>query len=356
MDHAKRKKILAQGGLSRELPVQNASRQAERNPTVINKLKPDIDPIGIVGLGLLGSGIATCLLANGFSVRAYELAAQRADTAVDHIGAALQEMVRRKLLSRRAAVNWRARCALVRSLEELSECPFVIESVKEDLKLKRSIFRQLESSVRPEAVLASNSSSFPISILQKGRRHPQRFIGMHWGEPAEIMRYLEIIPGTGTSMETIRVTRRLGEACGKEPSVLNVDIRGFVSNRMFYAMMREALYLVESGVADLETVDRSFRNDIGWWATIAGPFRWMDLTGINAYATVAEGLFPKLCNARTVSKVMREMVASGANGISNANGFYKYSKVGAKQWARVWVDFTYDIADLVGKYERRVKL
>jgi len=238
----------------------------------------------------------------------------------------------------------------------MGDCAFVIESVKEDLKLKRAIFRQLESSMRPAAVIASNTSSLPISILQKGRRHPERFIGMHWGEPAEIMRYLEIIPGERTSAETIRLTRRLGEACGKEPSTLNVDIRGFVSNRMMYAMMREAFYLVESGVADLETVDRSFRNDIGWWAIIAGPFRWMDLTGIPAYATVAKGLFPKLCNARSVSKVIGDVVAGGANGISNARGFYKYSRSGAKQWERAWVDFTYDIAALVKKYERRVKL
>jgi 3-hydroxybutyryl-CoA dehydrogenase len=170
------------------------------------------------------------------------------------------------------------------------------------------------------------------------------------------MRYLEIIPGSQTSAETIQLTRRLGEACGKEPSALNIDIRGFVSNRMMYAMMREAFYLVESGVADLETVDRSFRNDIGWWATIAGPFRWMDLTGIPAYATVAKGLFPKLCNARSVSKVIGEVVARGANGISNANGFYRYSRAGAGKWQRAWVDFTYDVAALVRKYERRVKL
>jgi 3-hydroxybutyryl-CoA dehydrogenase len=101
------------------------------------------------------------------------------------------------------------------------------------------------------------------------------------------MRYLEIIPGKQTSAETIRITRR--EACRKELSTLNVGISGFVSNRMRYAMMREAFHLVESGVADLEAVDRSFHNDIGWWATIAGPFRWMDLTGIPAYAAVAEG-------------------------------------------------------------------
>jgi 3-hydroxybutyryl-CoA dehydrogenase len=238
----------------------------------------------------------------------------------------------------------------------MGACPFVIESVKEDFKLKGEIFTMLEGVMAPSAVIASNTSSLPITLLQKGRKHPERFIGMHWGEPAEVMRYLEVIPGKQTSKETIKTTRRLGELCGKEPSILNFDIQGFVSNRMMYAMMREACFLVESGVADMETVDRSFRNDMGWWATIAGPFRWMDLTGIPAYATVAEGLFPKLCNSKKLPKMMKDMADSGALGISNAKGFYPYNKANAKEWERVWVDFTYDVRKLVEKYGKRVKL
>jgi 3-hydroxybutyryl-CoA dehydrogenase len=170
------------------------------------------------------------------------------------------------------------------------------------------------------------------------------------------MRYLEITPGAQTSPHVLRLARRFGEACGKDPTTLKQDIRGFLSNRMMYAMLREAFYLVEHGVASLADVDRSFRNDIGWWATIAGPFRWMDLTGIPAYAAVMKGLFPKLSNARAVPRIMREIVASGATGVSNANGFYRYTRRSAKQWERAWVDFTYDVRKLVEKYERRVKL
>jgi 3-hydroxybutyryl-CoA dehydrogenase len=183
--------------------------------------------------------------------------------------------------------------------------------------------------------------------------HPERFIGMHWGEPAQIMRYLEIIPGRQTSARTTRLTRKLGEICGKEPTVLNQDIQGFLSNRMMYAMLREACYLVEAGIADIETVDRSFRNDMGWWALLAGPFRWMDLTGIPAYALVMDGLLPKLSNTTATPKLMRDMVASGAQGISNAKGFYRYSKSGAKRWEKAWVDFTYEIRALADKYSER---
>jgi 3-hydroxybutyryl-CoA dehydrogenase len=167
------------------------------------------------------------------------------------------------------------------------------------------------------------------------------------------MRYLEVIPGRRTAPRTLRLTRLLGEICGKEPTFLRQDIQGFLSNRMMYAMLREACYLVESGIADVATVDRSFRNDMGWWALLAGPFRWMDLTGIPAYLAVMEGLLPKLSNTKVSPKLMRDMVASGALGIANAKGFYPYTKASARRWEKAWVEFTYDIRKLADKYSEK---
>jgi 3-hydroxyacyl-CoA dehydrogenase len=312
-----------------------------------------LEPVGLIGLGLMGRGIASCLLAHGLDVVAYNRTAKRAKASVPRIQETLQELVRRKLAPRARIGKWRDRFRLVGSIAELAPCSFVIESVKEDLALKRQLYEQLESAIAEDAVIASNTSSLPISVLQSGRKCPARFIGMHWGEPAQIMRYLEVIPGGETSSRTIELTMRLGELCGKEPTLLRKDIQGFISNRMMYAMIREACYLVESGVADIETVDRSFRNDIGYWATIAGPFRWMDLTGIPAYAAVMEGLLPKLWNTRKVPQMMADMVASGAQGIGNAKGFYPYTKASARRWEKAWVDFTYAIRKLADQYDSR---
>jgi 3-hydroxyacyl-CoA dehydrogenase len=316
---------------------------------------PNIEPVGLIGLGLMGRGIATCLLANGFEVTAYNRTARRATAALRHIEESLEELVRRKVARRAAVRNWRTRFCLVRSLGELAPCGLVIESVKEDLELKREIYKELEGAVGRDAVIASNTSSLPISVLQHGRKNPARFIGMHWGEPAQIMRYLEVIPGETTSERAIDLAMHFGKRIGKEPTLLKRDIRGFISNRMMYAMIREAFHLVESGIADIETVDRSFRNDIGYWATIAGPFRWMDLTGIPSYAAVMQGLLPKLSNARQVPKLMRDTVASGALGVANARGFYPYTKASARKWEKAWVEFTYEIRKLSEKYagERR---
>lgn len=315
-----------------------------------------LDPIGLVGLGLMGRGIATCLLASGFRVVAYNRTASRAKQAMRHIENALAELVREKLLTRGRLADWRKRFTLVDSPAGLARCGFVIETVKEDLPLKQRIYDELESALTANAIIASNTSAYPTAVIQAGRKHPGRFIVMHWAEPAAITRYLEICPGKRTSPRVVRLTERLGLACGKEPTVLWADVQGFISNRLMYAMMREAIHLVESGVADLETVDRSFRNDIGFWATLAGPFRWMDLTGIPAYATVMKGLFPKLANTKRLPAMMKRIVDRGALGVANAKGFYRYSPALAKKWEKAWVEFTFDIRRLVEKYERRVKL
>jgi 3-hydroxybutyryl-CoA dehydrogenase len=316
--------------------------------------KDTLGRVGVVGLGLMGRGIATCLLAKGFAVTGCDRSVRRGEDTRSHVKTALAELGRRGLLA--AGTNgWQKRFRTVKNPAELAGCSFVIESVDEDLPRKQQVFERLEAVLDPGAVIASNTSSIPITLLQKGRTNPERLIGMHWGEPAEIMRYLEIIPGKLTSANTVRRTRRLGELCGKCPTVLLRDIRGFISNRLMYAMFREAFYLLESGVADMETIDNSFRNDIGWWAALAGPFRWMDLTGIPAYAAVMEGLLPKLANTRTVPPTMRQKVRSGARGVSNRRGFYSYTPGSAEEWPRAWTDFTYEMRSLVEKYENRLQ-
>jgi 3-hydroxybutyryl-CoA dehydrogenase len=313
-------------------------------------------PIGLVGLGLTGRGIASCLLARGLRVIGYSRSEATRRASVRHIDEALRELVRRRVVAPAAVRDWRRRFELVNELSPLAPCRFVIESVKEEYALKRTLFEDLESIVAPDAVLATNTSSIPISALQSGLEFPARFIGMHWGEPAQVLRYLEIIPGRRTAKRTIRRTEALAATCDKEPTVLKEDIRGFLSNRMMYAMIREAFHLVESGVADIETVDRSFRNDIGWWALLAGPFRWMDLTGIPSYALVMEDLLPELSTGKKVPALMRSVVASGAKGIANARGFYGYTPRTARQWEKRWVEFTYEmrrVADLYASASRR---
>ena len=162
---------------------------------------------------------------------------------------------------------------------------------------------------------------------------------------------MELIKGERTSDAAFEAARVLALRLGKEPSLVQKDIRGFVTNRLFYAMLREALYLLENGVADAETIDRSFRNDMGWWATLAGPFRFLDLSGgAAAYALVAKDLFPQLCNETQLPETLKAMAESGATGVGNGRGFYEYSAREAREWERKWPDFTWDIKALADKH------
>ncbi len=314
-----------------------------------------VDTVGLLGLGLMGRGIAACLLCHGRKVVAYNRSRGRAEKARTFLAGVMEEVVRRGVFPAGAVADWAERFTVVDAISGLAECPFVVESVKEDIELKRRLYAELEKQIAPDAVIASNTSSFPLTLLQAESVHPARFVVMHWAEPTWITRFMEIVRNELTSEEAVARTRALGLACGKQPSFLNFDIRGFIANRLMYAMIREACHLYELDVADAATIDRSFRNDTGWWATLAGPFRWMDLTGLEAYGLVMEGLLPELCNRKTVPEIMNKMIAEGAQGTANCRGFYEYDERTAKAWEKTWIEFTYDIRDLIIKHESRLR-
>jgi 3-hydroxybutyryl-CoA dehydrogenase len=189
-------------------------------------------------------------------------------------------------------------------------------------------------------------------MLQRGRKHPERFIGTHWAEPCHLTRFLEVIRGDQTNDATADAAMALAKQAGKDPSLVKKDVEGFIVNRLGYAMYREAFWLLENDVADVETIDRSFRNAISVWGNIAGPFRWMDLTGIPAYAAVMKRLFPQLNNATEVPATMRQVVESGAKGISNGRGFYQYTPEEAERWERMLIENVWRVRDMQRELEQ----
>jgi 3-hydroxybutyryl-CoA dehydrogenase len=290
--------------------------------------------IGVAGLGLLGRGIAACLLSHGLRVVAFDRSEESRSEARRHIAGAIDDLVRRGGFPASLRDEWSGRYVEAGTVDGLAPCDFVIECVYEDLDAKHTLFEEIEAVVAPAAPIASNTSALPISRLQEGRRHPGRFIGMHWAEPCHLTRFLEIIRGERTDDATADAAMDLARRAGKDPSLVRKDVEGFIVNRIGYAMFREAFWLLENGVADVETIDRSFRNALSVWANIAGPFRWMDLTGIPAYAAVIKRLWPKLSCAAEVPAPMRDLVESGAKGISNGRGFYSYTQEESERWER----------------------
>jgi len=294
--------------------------------------------IGIVGLGLLGRGIAACLVANGFNVIGVDSNADQRASAARYVEEAMQDLVRHGCADESLLKQWKDRLQITSDIPSLHPCGFVIESVPEDLQLKRTVYGEIEKAVGASVPIASNSSAIRISDLQQDRAHPNRFIGMHWAAPCHISRFLEVIRGELTDDATVAATMSLGKSAGKETCLVNRDIDGFIVNRIGYAMFREAFHLLESGVADVETIDSAFRNAIGLWAPIAGPFRWMDLTGLASYAPAMQRLFPQLSNSTSLPETMRKLVASGARGSVNGQGFYQYTTAETARWETTLID------------------
>ncbi len=173
---------------------------------------------------------------------------------------------------------------------------------------------------------------------------------MHWAEPSHTTRFLEVICGQHSDVAKGEFLYELSHHWGKEPTLVRKDIRGFITNRLMYAMYREACYLVENEYATIDDVDRSCRNNAGYWMTLVGVFRWMDLTGVDAYHRVMKDLLPDLCNSTAIPKLIDDVVKSGGKGVSNANGFYKYTPEEAKLWEETFREFSYEIRKLALKY------
>jgi len=307
--------------------------------------------IGTVGLGLMGSSIATCILAAGHKVTSLVLNMDEAKTARKRILHFLDELKDEGLVTD-VPETIIDNLIITDNIALLADHEVVIETITESVEAKKALYRQLEKVLIPGAIIGSNTSAIPVTILQEGLQHPERLLGIHWAEPAHITRFMEVICGRDSDIIYAQKIVALAESWGKEPSVLKKDIRGFITNRIMYAMLREAFNLVENGYATPEDVDRSLRNDLGYWITFAGPFRFMDLTGIPAYLTVMKDLFPDLDNTTKTPESMEKLVAAGARGVSNAHGFYQYTKETAAEWEEKFIEFSFDIRKLAEKYEK----
>jgi 3-hydroxybutyryl-CoA dehydrogenase len=310
-------------------------------------------PIGTVGLGLMGSSIATCILAAGHAVTSLVKTMDQAEEARQRILGYLQELAEEGMLSG-TPKEVLGRLVITDDVALLKEHEVVIESIIESVEEKKLVYRRLETVLSPTAIIGSNTSAIPVTVLQEGLQHPERVLGIHWAEPAHITRFMEVICGERSELRFAETIVLLAESWGKEPSLLRKDIRGFITNRIMYAMLREAFSLVEKGYATVEDVDRSLRNDLGYWITFAGPFRFMDLTGIPAYGAVMKDLFPDLDNSTVTPALMEKVVGEGALGVSNAKGFYPYTPESAEHWEKTFIEFSYDIRKLAEKYAKKI--
>ncbi len=306
-------------------------------------------PVGIVGLGLMGCSICTCLLLAGHEVVGIAPQPVDLEMAEGRIRHHLQHSLDHGITTH-APEYFLNRLRITEDYALLSDAQIVIECTIESLEIKKKVYAAIESTISDDAILSSNTSAIPISILQNEVKIPERFFGLHWTEPSHTTRFLEIICGDKSDIALAEYLYELASHWAKEPTLVRKDIRGFITNRIMYACYREACWLVENEYATVEDVDRACRNNAGYWMTLVGVFRWMDLTGVHAYHTVMKDLLPTLNNQTTIPKLIDDIVKAGGKGTLNAHGFYSYTEEEAKMWEETYHEFAYDIRKLALKY------
>jgi len=305
--------------------------------------------VGVVGLGLMGCSITTCLLMAGHRVIALAPLPIDLENAEKRIRGHLQKSLEEGIVSENPDFYFE-KLSITENYEHLSPCDIVMECTIENIEIKRAVYTKIEAVISSTAILTSNTSAIPISILQAEVKYPRRFVGLHWAEPSHTTRFLEVICGDKTDISNAEYLYEISYKWAKEPTLVRKEIRGFITNRLMYAMYREACFLVENGYASIEDVDRACRNNAGYWMTLVGVFRWMDLTGVPAYHTVMKDLLPTLSNQTTIPDLINEVVESGGKGVLNAKGFYDYTEEEARMWEETFQEFSYEIRNLALKY------
>jgi 3-hydroxybutyryl-CoA dehydrogenase len=200
----------------------------------------------------------------------------------------------------------------------------IIESVPESLALKLEVLKQAEQAAPADAVVTTNTSSLPLAQLAAGLTRPQRFLGLHWFNPAHLIPLVEVIPVPETSPTVVAWATDYLTEIGKRPLALTRPIPGFLANRLQYALIREALQLVQDGIATHDQIDAVMTDCLGLRWAVLGPMRSTDLAGVGTAVAVARQLFPELSNADAPQRPLTSLLQAGRLGASSGAGFYSY--------------------------------
>ena len=214
------------------------------------------------------------------------------------------------------------------------DCGLVVENILENLEMKQDFFGEISKLVPAEALLATNTSGLSITAIARDCVRPERFMGQHWLNPPHLLPVCEVVFGEKTDPARAEEMRAMLKDMGKMPIMVRKDITGFVINRLQHAMLREALYLVESGVASVEDVDNVLKGGLGLRYAAVGPFGTIDFGGVDTFEKVCRYLPAALCSEPNVGPLLHDMVEAGKLGVKSGAGFYDYAGPKADQAIR----------------------
>ena len=256
------------------------------------------ESIAVLGAGIMGAGIARVFGRAGHDVRVFDVRAEAAADAAESAGASAHDTVERAV----------------------EGATIVLEAAPERLELKHELIARVEAA-NADAVIASNTSSIAPDALAAGMRDPSRLVIAHFFNPADTVPLVEVVPGPATPQATVDRMVALLETCGKTAVPLAQQVEGFIANRLQAALYREAMHLVDLGIATPEQVDQAVTAGLGPRWALAGPFEIMDLGGLDVWTSVTDGIFPSLGDASAAPAMLRERAERGELGAKTGAGF-----------------------------------
>jgi len=281
----------------------------------------------VVGAGYMGSGIVQVAAQAGYHVHLMDIQSAITDQALKNIRWSVEKLATKGLIQE-SADQVLTRISPEKDLSIASRVDWVIEAAFEEEKLKRDIFHELDRIAQPQTLLATNTSSIPITHLAASTQHPERVLGLHFFGPVPLMKLVEVVKGEKTSPEIFERGVALVRSLGKTPVRVQRDLPGFVMNRIFSAAFREAVDLVDQGIVTPEDVDAGMRLGYGW---SAGPFEIADNAGLDTFLRVGKAM--QALGAEHLvsdSNLVERLVSEGRLGRKVGNGFYKYSPDGKR--------------------------
>ncbi len=279
--------------------------------------------VGVVGCGLMGSGIVETVARSGYEVIVHELTPDLLQRGLARIDTSMQRAVERKKLDAAAREEARGRIRGTTSLADLADVDLAIEVVIERMDDKKKVLGDLDRLIRPGVILASNTSSLSITEMAAATRRPERVVGMHFMNPVPVMPVVEMVRGLATSEEALQTASSFAESLGKK-IVIAKDSPGFIVNRLLVPYLLDAVRVYEQGLATKEDIDRAVTLSLNH---PMGPLTLLDFVGIDTTYYIAEAMYQETKDSRWAPPVMlKQMVTAGWWGRKSGRGFYEYAK------------------------------
>jgi 3-hydroxybutyryl-CoA dehydrogenase len=281
----------------------------------------EIKKVGVVGLGSMGSGIAQLAVEAGFETVGREMSAELGEKAKGQVASFLARKVAKGQLEAGADEAAVARLSLTTDLADLGDCDLVIEAAYENLEVKQQLYRELEAAVRPDTILATNTSALSVTEIASATERPERVVGMHFFNPAPLMPLVEIVRAERTDEQVFETAYAFAQALGKEPIRCN-DTPGFVVNRILIPLLNDCVRVLDEAGVSVEDLDKAMKYGTGW---PMGPATLADLVGLDIHVHASEALYEKLREPRMAppARLVR-MLKAGKLGRKSGEGFYRY--------------------------------